>query len=118
MTTLVVEPITDLNWGEFGRCLEIGPEIFFCERTAAGNADISLIRAAKKVCQGCEVMEFCRANALLLERGCTASELSGVVGGLTAKERGAITGKFCRECKERPRREGTGQYLCDECIGV
>jgi hypothetical protein len=115
MTALAVEPITDANWSQWGRCLEIGPEVFFCEPTESGRVDVSFIAACKAVCGRCEVLEFCRRETLRRERGLKAYELAGVVGAMTARDRAAITSVFCRGCKERPR-SGPKASLCRECV--
>lgn len=67
----------DAEWMEQGRCVEVEPELFFPPKGANGQ----IIRAAKRVCEGCPVRQQC------LEYALRNRERFGIWGGLSEVER-------------------------------
>ncbi len=74
-----------MNWREHGACRFEDPELFF----PLGESGLSLrqIEQARAVCHRCPVLHECRSWAL------RNREYDGVWGGMTARERRAVTGR-------------------------
>lgn len=74
-----------MNWRERGACRFEDPELFF----PPGESGLSLLQTerARAVCHRCPVLLECRAWAL------RNREYDGVWGGMTARERRAVTGR-------------------------
>ncbi len=74
-----------MNWRERGACRFEDPELFF----PLGESGLSLRQAeqARAVCHRCPVLRECRSWAL------RNREYDGVWGGMTARERRAVTGR-------------------------
>lgn len=68
--------INELAWQEYAVCAQTDPEAFYPER----NGSLQ-IRAAKAICQACEVRAEC------LEYALAHDEKFGVWGGLSERER-------------------------------
>lgn len=63
-------------------CADMEPETFFPK-----SQDYSGIKAAKKICQGCPVMDECLEDAMQKEAGIGHSGRAGIYGGMTARDR-------------------------------
>jgi WhiB family redox-sensing transcriptional regulator len=81
ITTKLLQPV---EWQSWARCVEVDPEIFFPERGGSS-------RAARAVCDLCEVRTDC------LEYALNNKEQFGIWGGTSERERRRIR-------KERARR--------------
>jgi WhiB family redox-sensing transcriptional regulator len=77
-TDLVVDRTDPLAWLDDGLCSQTDPEAFFPDNGASS-------RAAKQVCQACEVRAECLQYAL------DHNISFGVWGGLTDRERRRLT---------------------------
>ena len=71
-------------WHDLARCAETDPEMFFPDKGES-------VRPAKRVCAGCEVRAECLQDAL--DRG----ERFGVWGGMSERERRALTVRLARQ---------------------
>ncbi len=71
------------HWENRAACREVDPEIFFKPRGSA--ADTPEAQEAKRICRGCPVIRECGTYAL--RHGVEF----GVWGGLTERERRALT---------------------------
>jgi WhiB family transcriptional regulator, redox-sensing transcriptional regulator len=79
---LLPDPAGDLSWQDAARCAETDPEVFFPEKGGS-------TREARKVCRECEVRAECLEYALKHE----SVFRFGVWGGLSERERRALTGR-------------------------
>jgi WhiB family transcriptional regulator, redox-sensing transcriptional regulator len=70
------------NWRDHAACRPLDPDLFFPVSTS--GASLTDIEAAKRVCQRCPVAAACLRLALDL------GQVSGVWGGTTEEERGAL----------------------------
>ena len=77
-----------MNWRKRAACLDEDPELFF--PTGNTGHPLEQIEAAKHICHGCKVVESCLKWAI------ESDQDSGVWGGLSADERGALTGRTAR----------------------
>ncbi len=79
------ETLSDLGseWREFAACSGRQDDLFF----PVNEAEVSLVRAAKAVCQACPVQEECLSYAI--ETG----QMDGVWGGMTSRERRVLRRK-------------------------
>lgn len=75
----------DWEWQLRGACRPHDPEIFFVPVTDRGSARASRERRAKRICASCPVLFTCRDHAV------RAGEVHGVWGGLTERERAALS---------------------------
>jgi WhiB family transcriptional regulator, redox-sensing transcriptional regulator len=77
-----------MTWRNRSACLEVNPELFF----PIGNANPALVQIdeAKVVCRRCEVVENCLKWAM------ESDQDTGVSGGLSADERGALKRRNAR----------------------
>ena len=73
------DTLLDLSqeWREFAACSDRTDDLFF----PSSESDISMVRAAKAVCQSCPVQEEC------LQYSLDIGQTDGVWGGLTSRER-------------------------------
>lgn len=76
----------DTSWMEHSACRGVDPEAFFPGK--GGRRDKNTTNA-KRVCEGCEVREQCRAYALAIEQ---PSQRHGTWGGASPNERHQIAG--------------------------
>ena len=77
-------PVADRwDWQLDGACRAASPETFFHPEGERGPARRNRDAAAKALCQGCPVLQQCRAHALRVR------EPYGVWGALTEEEREA-----------------------------
>lgn len=73
------DTLLDLSqeWREFAACSDRTDDLFF----PSNESDISMVRAAKAVCQSCPVQEDC------LQYSLDTGQTEGIWGGLTSRER-------------------------------
>ena len=72
-------------WQLHGACREVDGILFFGPEGESHTARTARVRAAKRVCAGCPVLEHCRTYALENREG------YGVWGGLAPEERRVLT---------------------------
>jgi WhiB family redox-sensing transcriptional regulator len=84
-SVLGYQPPPWLSEGIEGPCADADPEVFF--PPTYGLACASEIREARKVCGRCEVLERCLAWAV------PQTDLEGIFGGTTPRERRRIRAK-------------------------
>lgn len=65
-----------MSWREQARCTEVDADLFFADKGGAADT-----RAAKRICQQCEVITQCLHFAM------THTGIFGVWGSTTEKER-------------------------------
>lgn len=73
-----------LHWQGQGKCVGEDPEIFFLPHNARMSIKRERVARAKKICDGCPVIEQC------LEFALSMSEEYGVWGGMSEDERRKI----------------------------
>lgn len=70
-------------WRHYAACAGVDTELFFpADMASSRNPQV---REAKRICYGCEVRRDCLEESLGIGR-----ELSGVWGGMSARERRAF----------------------------
>lgn len=77
-------------WQERAACRALPVGLFYPSGPMS-NTLIAQTEKATRVCAGCPVRQACLADALVEERGVSAGDREGVRGGLTGRERFALS---------------------------
>ncbi|EKT77461.1 WhiB family transcriptional regulator (plasmid) [Rhodococcus opacus] len=85
----------DGDWQHRASCRGTDTDLFFSPDGERGNVRARRERAAKQICQGCPVLDDCRAYAL------TATEPYGIWGGMSETERARHTRRTRRPARPR-----------------
>ncbi|MFI6039474.1 WhiB family transcriptional regulator [Streptomyces sp. NPDC051315] len=94
-----------MNWRELAACRSEDPELFF--PVTEDGASLPQIERARQVCRRCPVLHECRAWAL------RCGETDGVWGGLTARQRRALSGRADSHRPQLPARGSWPQFISE-----
>ncbi|MBO1334331.1 WhiB family transcriptional regulator [Streptomyces sp. VRA16 Mangrove soil] len=86
MRTRLRPLLSDWDWQERASCRGMNSATFYSPPGERGHARRKREEAARRICQGCEVMEECAAMALDYQ------ERYGVWGGMSPRERENMRG--------------------------
>lgn len=86
--------INNYAWQNKGNCLNKDVEIFFHDFNERGEEREERIRNAKKICEGCPVINECLDHAL------SVPEHYGVWGGMSEDERRLIRRRRQRQARQ------------------
>lgn len=113
----VVAKTNDVNW-KIARCKGVDPDVFFSAEMDEEEAMTSVavqygIEKAKRICAVCPIRIEC------LEWALPQSDLVGVWGGLTAKERRSANRPRkkarCIDCRSEELEISGGHEICLSC---